>query len=70
MTRGSPSTPWSRRQRVLYGLFLVAVAAAVALLTQALDAGDREAAGAIVAVAGIVAVVIFIVWVVRLLRDR
>jgi preprotein translocase subunit SecE len=65
-----PTKPWSRRQRVLYGLFLVAGVSAVVLLTRALDAGNRDAAGAIVAVAGVVAIVVFIVWVVRLLLDR
>ena len=52
----------------MYGLFLVAVATAIALLTRAVDAGRWDAAGAIVAVAGIVAAVVFVGWVVRLLR--
>jgi len=69
VTRDSPPRRWSRRQWVLYGLFLIAVAIAITLLTGALDAGDREAAG-VVALAGIVAAGVFVVWVVRLLRAR
>ena len=69
MTRGTPTKPWSRRQRALYGLFLVAVVTAVALLSRAVDVGDWDAAGAIVAMAGIVALAVFVVWVVRLLRE-
>jgi hypothetical protein len=68
--RRRTASSWSRRQRILYGLFLVAVATAVALLSRAVDSENWDAAGTIVAVAGVVALVVFVTWVVRLLRDR